>query len=76
MEGLEPGCLTLYLAAHLLDEQFRVGLDSHVPMPVLDGVAERGEQPVVFRDVVGCDAEAAVQLVDQRSRRLISMRTP
>ena len=40
---------------------------SHVPMPVLDGVAKRGEQPVVLRDVVGGDAETAVQLVDQRA---------
>ena len=59
--------LHLVLASHLLHEELRVCLDPHFAVPVRDRISQRGEQPVVFRDVVGRDSEAAVQFLDQRA---------
>ena len=74
-QRLQPGMLDLVLAAHLLDQQLGVGADLHVAMAVIDRPLERGQQAVVFGDVVGGDAERAVQLFDQRAVG-VSMRTP
>ena len=69
VERLQARILHLVFAAHLLDEQLRVGANVHARWRVVDGPLQRRQQAVVFRDVVGGDAEAAVQFVERRCRR-------
>src|SRR3954470_20345167 len=66
-QRLQPFVLHLVLAAHLLDEQLRVGADVHLAMALRGGPAQGGEQAVVLGDVVGRDAEAPIQFVDHRA---------
>jgi hypothetical protein len=59
--------LDLVLAAHLLDEQFRVGADLDILVPVIHRPFQGREQAVVFGDVVRRDAQAAEELFDEGS---------
>ena len=67
VERLQPRMLHLEAAAHLLDEQLRIGLDVDGRVAVFLRPAQRRQQAVVFRDVVGGDADPAVQLVEERT---------
>ena len=75
VERLQPGVLHLVVAAHLLDEQQRIGADVHARAAVIDRPLERREQAAVFGDVVGGDAERRRELVDSVPSAA-SMRTP
>src|SRR5258708_4710956 len=50
---------------HLLHEQQRIRLDVHRVLFVVFCPSERGEKAVVFGDVVGGDAERAVELLER-----------
>src|SRR5262245_18293244 len=69
-ERLQPFVLHAVLAAHLLHEELGIGLDEHPAVLVLHGPSQGGKQAVVLGDVVGRDAEAAVQLVEQAAARV------
>jgi hypothetical protein len=67
MERLQPGILDLVLATHLLHQQLGVRADLHAALLVINRPLQRGEQAVVFGDIVRRDAQPAVQLVNERA---------
>src|SRR5439155_532166 len=67
VERLQPGVFDFVFPAHLLDEQLGIRADVDVPLAVRERPPQRGEQAVVFSDVVGRDAERAVDLVEERA---------
>jgi hypothetical protein len=62
VERFQPFVLDLVVALHLLDDQLRIALDRDLLEIVIDRPLQRGDQAVVFRDVVGGVAERAAQL--------------
>lgn len=66
-QRLQPGVLHAVHTEHLLHQQFGIRPDDDVAVAVLDGVPQRGEQAVVFGDVVRGDADRAAELNDQRA---------
>ena len=63
-QRLKAGVFNPVFAAHLLDQQFRVGADPQIPLVVVGGPLECREQPVVFGDVVRGDPEGPMEFVE------------
>jgi hypothetical protein len=62
MERKQPLVLDTIVAEHLLDDEQRVGPDVEARMAMGEGPFERRDQPPIFRDVVGGETDALVQL--------------
>src|SRR5258708_19626496 len=55
---------TLWIGRAYADQQFRIGLDAQRAYAVRFRIVKRGNQPVVFGDVVGHAADVFLQLGD------------
>ena len=65
VQRLQAGVFHLVVTAHLLHEEQRIGAYVHAPTSMSASPLERGEQPVVFGDVVGRQADGAAELFNQ-----------
>src|SRR4029077_16618244 len=63
-KGLQLGASNLVLAAHLFDEELGIAFDAQRLNALRLHVVERGDQAVVFGDVVGHAADVFFQLGD------------